>query len=45
VKAGMGIDACRLGCGNIISFTEDFPGCVRIAMSEAIEKRSNAGFS
>ena len=45
VKSGKGSDMCRLGYGDIVSFTEGFPGCVQIAMSEAIEKHSNAGFS
>jgi len=36
---------CRLGCSNIVSFTESFPVCMQIAMSKVIEKGSNAGFS
>ena len=45
MKVGKGSDVCKLGCSNIVSFMEGFPGCVEIAMSEAIENRSNAGFS
>jgi len=45
VETGKGSDACRLGCSSIVSFAEGFLGSLRIAISEAIEKCSNAGFS
>jgi len=33
MKVDKGSVVCRLGYGDIVSFTEGFPGCMQIAMS------------